>query len=270
VLGISKQAVSQHCRRQLALQAAIPKLIAEADALRKKHPGCGVQKMYYQIKPSFLGRDKFIEIMMDNGFRLRRPHHAKRTTIAGKVCYRNLIKGLKVFDPYHVWQSDITYVAVGAIFCYVVFIVDVYTKVIVGYAVSMSLKTKMNLQALNRALRHYPAPRVHHSDRGIQYSSLEYVNVLKSRNVAISMGLPAQDNAYAERLNRTIKEEYLDYWKPQTYGQLKYQMRKAVFNYNFIRGHEQLKKIPPKTFESRCLNDPNFVKPMVTIFENKS
>ena len=242
--------------------------MAEADALRKEHPGCGVEKMYYLLKPSFIGRDKFIEMMMDSGFRVSRPRNARRTTHAGRIRYPNLIQGLQLCQPYRVWQSDITYVPVGTGFCYAVFIVDVYTKVIVGYGVSTDLRATVNVKALNMALRGHPPPQIHHSDQGTQYSSHQYVQVLKAHQVNISMGPSAADNAYAERLNRTIKEEYLDYWKPKNYTELQTLMKKAVKNYNHKRPHRHLNKMAPKTFEHRCLNDASFKKPTIIIFDN--
>lgn len=268
MLGISKQAVSQYGLRQQRLDAQMLELIAEAEALRKQHPGCGVEKMYYQLKPAFIGRDKFIEMMMESGFRVNRPRNARRTTHAGRTQYANLIQGLKLCQPSIVWQSDITYIPVGTGFCYAVFIVDVYTKVIVGYGVSTDLRAIVNVRALKMAFNCYQPPLIHHSDRGSQYSSHQYVQVLKSYNVNISMGPSAADNAYAERLNRTMKEEYLDHWKPQSYAELKTQMKKAVYNYNHKRPHRHLNNMTPKAFEHRCLQDPGFDKPTITIFDN--
>jgi transposase InsO family protein len=85
----------------------------------------------------------------------------------------------------------------------------------------------------------------------------------------ISMGLKAQENAYAERINRTIKEEYLQHWKAQTYDQLKHHINRAVANYNNNRPHLHLKKLTPKDFEERWYKDPTFKKPRIRIFDDK-
>jgi putative transposase len=240
------------------------------EQIRRQHPGCGVEKMYYMIKPGFIGRDKFIEIMMELGFRLKHRRNYQRTTYAGKKVYPNLIKGMPVSSPSTVWQSDITYISVGNKFYYAVFIIDVYSKKIVGYKVSDSMRAKANYEALAMALRVNPAPAIHHSDRGSQYSSIEYINTLKANGCKISMGLTAQDNAYAERINGTIKAEYLHGWKPNTYTQLKRQVDRAVNNYNHHRLHNHLNRLNPVEFEARWYTDPTFDKPTITIFNDNN
>jgi len=269
VIGISKQAVSQQVHRQQLLDVRIDELIAEAESLRQAHPGCGVEKMYYILKPHFIGRDRFIEIMMDVGFRLKPQRNYRRTTYAGRIRYPNLIKGMEITAPSMLWQSDITYVAMGNQFYYAVFIIDVYSKKIVGHQLSKTLHTTANIKALSMALRHYPPPMIHHSDRGSQYGCKQYLALLKSQRMKISMGLKAQDNAYAERINRTIKEEYLQPWKAQTYQQLKKQMDRAVANYNNVRPHCHLNKLTPKVFEEKWHKDPSFEKPRILIFDDK-
>src|SRR5699024_1371596 len=125
-----------------------------------------------------------------------------------------------VSSPAVVWQSDITYIPMGDRFYYVVFIVDIYSKRIVGYKVSSNMRATANYEALAMALKVHAAALIHHSDRGSQYASSGYIDKLKSSGTRISMGLTAQENAYVERLNRTIKDEYLDHWKPRTFDQL--------------------------------------------------
>lgn len=217
-VGISKQAVSQYDARQKIFDRKVGQMILEADELREDHPGCGVEKMYYTLRPDFIGRDRFVELMMELGYRLKRKKNYKRTTIASKIYYPNLIKGMEVDRPSMVWQSDITYIPIGNKHYYAVFIIDVYTKKIVGYKVSDNMRAQANMDALNMALKENDAPLVHHSDRGSQYTYKGYIDLLMKNGSQISMALSAHDNAYAERINRTIKEEYLDHWKPQTFN----------------------------------------------------
>jgi len=245
-------------------------MIAEAESLRAAHPGCGVEKMYYVLKPDFIGRDRFIDIMMEVGFRLKRPRNYRRTTYAGRIRYPNLIKGMEIRASSVIWQSDITYLPVGNQFYYAVFIIDVYSKKIVGYQVSKTMRAIANVRALAMALRTHKPPSIHHSDRGGQYSSNQYISLLRKQHVKISMGLKAQENAYAERINRTIKEEYIDHWKASSYEQLKRQVRKAVTNYNQKRPHNHLRKMTPEAFEEACLKDPTFRKPRITIFDDNN
>lgn len=268
-IGISKQAVHQQDKRQLIFDEKLVSLIAEAEDLRKIHPGCGVEKMYIVLQPNFIGRDRFVESFMELGFRLKKKKNYRKTTIASKIYYPNLIKGKQVNKPSTIWQSDITYIDINGKFYYAVFIIDVYTKKIVGYYVSDTMRAEANMNALQMALQDNAAPLIHHSDRGSQYVYKSYIELLKQNDTQISMALSAQDNAYAERINRTIKEEYLDYWKPQTLQQLKKAVNKAVYHYNNQRPHNNIGKLSPVEFEKKWFNNQFVSNPIITIFDNE-
>jgi transposase-like protein len=269
VVGVSKQAVNQYSKRQVLFDKNVQNLIIEAEELRAEHPGCGVEKMYNTLKPDFIGRDRFIDLFMSLGFRIKKKKNYRRTTYASSIYYPNLIKGMQLKAPSVIWQSDITYISVGDKFYYAVFIIDVYTKKIVGYQVSNHMRATANINALNQALKDNKAPLIHHSDRGSQYVCKEYNELLKDNKSKISMALCGQDNAYAERINRTIKEEYLDYWNPKTFDQLKKCLEKAVNHYNNKRPHNNIGKLSPMEFESKWFNDDSFYKPILTIFDNE-
>ena len=268
-IGVSKQAVYQYTKRQLIFDTNVSNLVTEAEELRYEHPGCGVEKMYDTLKPDFIGRDRFVDTMMELGFRVKRKKNYKRTTIASKIYYPNLIKGMEVNRPSQIWQSDITYIPVGGKHYYAVFIIDVYTKKIVGYQVSDHMRATANVQALQMALSKHPPPEVHHSDRGSQYIYKDYISLLKKQGSQISMALSAQDNAYAERINRTIKEEYIDHWKPKTFSELKRFVKKAVIQYNVRRPHNNLEKRSPIEFEKQWSTMKDNNKPKLTIFNNE-
>lgn len=268
-IGISKQAVIQYNNRQLQFDENVAQLIVEADLLRKAHPGCGVEKMYDTLRPVFIGRDRFIDTFMDLGYRIKRQKNYRRTTFAGSIYYDNLIKGLKVSKPNTIWQSDITYIKVQDRFYYAVLIIDVYTKNIVGYSIANHMRATANINALKMALKNHTAPEIHHSDRGSQYTSKEYINLLKTKGTKISMGLTAQDNAYAERINRTIKEEFIDPWKPKDFKGLRNSVKKAVKYYNTIRPHRNLLKMSPINFEKYWSTLNKNKQPIITIFNNE-
>jgi transposase InsO family protein len=268
-IGISKQAVYQYAERQAAFNEKIAHLVMEADRLREDHPGCGVEKMYDTLRPDFIGRDRFVETFMELGYRLKRRKNLKRTTCPSDVYYPNLIKGMKVDAPSMVWQSDITYIRVGEKFYYAVFIIDVYTKKIVGYQVSDHMRATANMKALQMALKGNKAPDIHHSDRGSQYTYNEYISLLKSKGCKISMAKTAQDNAYAERINRTIKNDYIELWNPKSYDRLKRMVKKAVNQYNTVRPHNNIGRISPVEFEKRLLLKSTFQQQSITIFNNE-
>jgi putative transposase len=151
---------------------------------------------------------------------------------------------------------------------YAVFIIDVYSRQIVGYQVSDHMRAEANIKALKMALKSHPAPDIHHSDRGTQYTSKGYLNMLKEYGVQISMALSAQDNAYAERINKTIKEEYLDYWRPGNYQELKQCVKRAVTNYNSKRLHKSLDRMTPMSVAGLYHDLPHAERKSFTIFDN--
>jgi transposase InsO family protein len=253
MLGISKQAVHHYDQRQKQFDQNVSNLIVEVDELRSEHPGCGVEKMYDTLRPDFIGRDRFVELFMALGYRVKRIRNYHRTTIAGSYQYPNLIEGMLVKRKNILWQSDITYFDIRGKFYYIVFIIDVYTRQIVGYAVSDNLRAEANLSALRMALKAHGAPRIHHSDRGSQYNYKSYVGLLESCGTQISMGLIAQENAYAERVNGTIKNDYLKHWDITTFDELKKKVKKAVEHYNSKHIHDSL---PERISPNELCNNP--------------
>jgi putative transposase len=268
-VGISKQAVHKYMRLQSTHDRRITDLVVRADELRAAHPGCGVEKMYYTLKPDFLGRDRFIEEFMSLGYRLKRKKNYRRTTIASLIYRPNLIKGKSVNAPSVIWQSDITYIPVGDKHYYAVFIIDVYSKEIVGYAVSDHMRASANIKALKMALEKRKRPDYHHSDRGSQYISKAYIKLLEGCGTKVSMGLSAQENAYAERINRTIKEEYLDHWWIRSFSQLQASVARAVRHYNSYRPHVNLQMKSPDEFIQLWKNMIPEQRPKFTIFDNE-
>lgn len=258
-------------KRQQQFNLELMDLINQADIIREEHPGCGVEKMYRTLKPKFMGRDKFCEIFMNLGYRVRTIKNYRRTTIPTHLNYPNLIEGMGVTKPHQVLQSDITYFYLNDNFYYIVFILDVYTRKIIGYNVSSNMRHESNIKALKMALKQInPKERInliHHSDRGSQYGSKAYVKILNDSGVKISMGLKAQDNAYAERINGTIKNEYLKLWKIKDLKDLKTKTRKAVNHYNSKRSHSSLPKdLAPNKFEEYLLNLTDQERPTVIIY----
>ena len=260
----------QYARRQKDFDAKVAQVVVEADELRDDFPGCGVEKMYDILQPDFIGRDRFVETMMSLGYRLKFKKNYRRTTIASKLYYSNLIKGMQVNKPNTIWQSDITYIPIEGKHYYAVFIIDVYTKkIVVGYSVSDHMRASANVSALKMALKENRAPEIHHSDRGSQYTYKGYTDLLEQNGVKISMALSAQDNAYAERINRTIKNDYIERWKPKSFSELKTMIKRAVTNYNHVRTHNAIQKMTPVAFEKQCSLLASQQRTTMTIFNNE-
>ncbi len=267
--GVSKQAVHKARVRKEGIQIQILELQQQVDEIRAIHPGCGLEKLYDQLKPDCIGRDKFISVFMERGYRVAKRQQFIRTTMPATWRYPNLIEGLLVWDTNRVWQSDITYFGINGSFYYIVFIVDIYTKVIRGYQASDHMRAEANLKALSMALRDNPHVQglIHHSDRGSQFVDNEYRDLLAKHGISISMGLIAQENAYAERVNGIIKNEYLHHFSITTLAQLKKQLKKAVTHYNEKRIHRHLPgKQSPKEFERQLLHLSTQNRPKVIVY----
>lgn len=269
-VGISKQAVDQYSKRQLVFDKKICDLILEVDELKIAHPGCGVEKMYNTLRPDFIGRDRFANTFMQLGYRVKRHKNYRKTTRSGFFYYDNLIEGFIVNGSSQVWQSDITYIRVKDRYYYAVFIIDIYTKEIVGFNVSDHMRATANVQALKMALKDNVAPMIHHSDRGSQYTYFKYTKLLEDLGTKISMGKTAQDNAYAERINGTIKNEFIRYWKPANLNQLKKCVAKAVYYYNYQRPHNNICKKSPNLFKKELNLIPSKKRKTITIFNHQN
>jgi len=271
VVGVTEQSVSQHRARTKARYEHILRINEQVIAYKNEHPGCGRRKLYYQINPDGIGRDSFIQILRQLGFGANRKRNVFRTTIPGYINYPNYIEGLLVARINHVWQSDITWFILGKEHYYLIFIIDVYSKAIVGHAVSKTMHARNNLKCLKKALRSRKITRqtrmIHHSDRGSQFSSIAYTSELLKKNIRISMGIKGQDNAYAERINGTIKNEYLHFRTIENFTSLQRWTKQAVDHYNEKRIHDHLPgKMSPNMFEEKLLNLSHQERPKVIIY----
>jgi putative transposase len=267
--GVSKQAVHKHSAKENVRNIKLEELITQVDVIRSIHPGCGLEKLYDSLRPTWLGRDKFIATFMDLGYRVRKTKNYRRTTIPSVIYHPNLIEGLLVWDKNRVWQTDITYYEINSRFYYLVFIIDIYTKYIVGYQVSNHMRAEANIEALKMALKKskHVSELIHHSDRGSQFVDLAYRDLLKKHGIHLSMGLIAQDNAYAERINGTIKNEYLAYKTINSFTALRREVKIAVEHYNKKRIHRNLPgKQSPEQFEQQLLHLSTQNRPKVIVY----
>ena len=256
--------------RQEKFDKELAMLVKEADILKAEHPGCGVEKMYYTLQPKTMGRDKFCEIFLLLGYGVKPVKNYRKTTIAGHINYPNLIEGMQVIRPFQLIQSDITYFELHERFYYLIFLTDVYTRQIVGYQASNHMRAEANLKALDMALGKMdfsPGGLIHHSDRGSQYGSEMYRKRLQEKNIHISMGLTATENAFAERVNGIIKNEYLTRWRISDEQDLKRKTKKAVNHYNQKRKHRgHNMKFSPMEFYQNWLHLNPQDRPKVIIY----
>lgn len=274
VAGVSKQALHQSVKATIKRQLQQHKIFEAAKAIRKEHPAAGCRKMALDLRSKGWSRDKIEQLLLRAGYRVyHKPNYLKTTHRQHRYHCANLIEGLELNGINQVIQTDITYYRVAGRFYYLTFIIDVYSKVIGGYSVNRTLHADGNIKALKMFIARRGhlglSKMIHHSDKGSQYIDAEYVNLIKENNITMSMSDQAWQNAYSERINRTIKEEYLDGWRIKSYAQLKIAVQRAVTHYNSKRRHQNLQWESPFTFEKnvQLLKQKN--RPIITIYKQE-
>lgn len=187
---------------------------------------------------------------------VRRP----RTTDSNHAFPRfpNLVESFEVERPDQVWVADITYVRLKEDFVYLAVLMDVFTRKIRGWHLGPGLDQELTLVALRRGLES-SRPEIHHSDQGVQYAATAYVAMLQAADAAISMasvGVP-EENGYAERLMRTIKEEEVALTEYQDLADARNQLGRFLDDvYNTKRIHSSLGYLTPAEFEQQWLEMP--------------
>lgn len=270
LFGKTRQAWYKAIQRSERQQMQALLVIDEVKKIRKVLPHCGVRKLYYllgdflkqhQIK---LGRDKLFALLSDHNLLIKRKK-TRRTTFSYHRFrkYPNIIKGLKVIGPNQLWVSDITYISLGASFAYLSLITDAYSRKIIGWSLREDLGTAGPLNALSQALeqRNGSQPLIHHSDRGLQYCCNAYIRKLKTNRVRISMtenGDP-YENALAERVHRTLKEEFLSYYFYFNYKEAQAAIAKAIRLYNHLRPHLSLAYQTPAAIHEKEQTYTHFI-----------
>ena len=216
----------------------------------------------HQIK---IGRDKFFDVLRNNHLLIKTKRIRAKTTCSYHHFnrYANLIKNTTPTRSNQVWVSDITYLWLKPQdkFCYLSVITDLYSRKIVGHCVHESLSVKGCMDALQIALRSRKdktLPLIHHSDRGVQYCCNEYVSILQKHQVQISMtqtGDPLE-NAVAERIHKTIKEEFTDERQISfsNIGIAKMEIQKFIAFYNQKRPHRSVEWLTPNAAHQRTGN----------------
>lgn len=257
MIGITKQGFYRRLTREKALENKKERIIEIATAIRVDHKKMGCRKMYNEIVPSGIGRDRTEKILLDNGFRVPRKRSYNRTTYAGKEFYGNLVSGSVFSGRNQLFVSDITYVPVGyKQHYYLTLVLDVYTRVIKGWALSDTMRTEdtvepaflMSLKGMADGER---GKLIFHSDKGSQYGSEQMKTHYRRTGVRPSMGGKAWENAHAESLNGIMKNEYINFENVKVpLDTAKKMMVRWVWLYNNGRPHGSLNKMKPTEFDN--------------------
>jgi len=234
------------------LKAAIEQVVSD-------WPTYGSRRIAAQLHRQGLlvNRKRVSRLLSEMGLQIKRKYKRRNTTDSNHPFprYSNLVQDLEIMRPEQVWVADITYVALSTEFVFLAVIMDVFTRGIRGWHLGRSLDQELTLTALRRALDGH-RPDIHHSDQGVQYAAMAYVEMLGDRSVLISMAEvgAAWQNGYAERLMRTIKEETVDLSEYRDYGDAYQQIGRFLDDvYMHKRIHSSLGYLTPAEFEAEWM-----------------
>jgi len=250
LFGITRQSYYKHFGSTNLKQKQTEIVLELVHSLRSTHPKLGGRKLYYMLKDNLqeqnikVGRDVFFDLLRENNLLIRKRKRKHITTWSGHPFrkYSNLTRDFVPQKINQLWVSDITYLKTNQGYLYLSLITDAYSRKLVGYDLSNNLEAVNALQALKMAIKHSTdslTELIHHSDRGIQYCSHEYVALLNKNGIRISMtekGDPLE-NAIAERINGIIKNEYLLNNAIIDKQHAKQLLEKTVIAYNNHRPH---------------------------------
>lgn len=238
------------------------KLVREIKEVVGQNVTYGTRRVRSQLRRTpygyLINRKRVQRIMREEG--LLRPVKRRkcRTTNSNHPYprYSNLVKELEITRLDQVWVSDITYIRLGMGFVFLAVIMDVYSRQIRGWKLSKVIDQDLTIGALNMALIDH-VPEIHHSDQGVQYAAHAYIDKLRESQIQISMAAvgKAEENGYAERLMRTIKEEEVDLSDYQDFSDAEKQIRQFIEDvYNQKRIHSSLGYLTPMEFENEFLS----------------
>jgi putative transposase len=233
-------------------------ILQEVINIRKDLPALGTRKLHYVLQPRLashkisIGRDYLFDLLAEHRLLIRRRKRKVITTDSRHWMrkYSNLIKPISINRPEQIWVSDITYIRMVNQWGYLSLITDAYSRKIMGYSFRNDLAAEGCIEALKMALnnRIYNEQLIHHSDRGSQYCSHQYVNLLLENNIGISMtenGDP-YENALAERMNGIIKTEFNLYNSQLGFEQTSNLITKSINAYNQLRPHASCDYMTPE------------------------
>ena len=227
-------------------------------AIRCKMPRIGTRKLYFLIKDDLnkqgvkIGRDVLFNFLRAEQLLIKPKRSYVKTTNSKHWMrkYPNIIKDKEITKPEELWVSDITYIKTNTSNAYLSLITDAYSKKIMGYELLENLSTTGPINALEMALksRKYSHGLIHHSDRGLQYCSKEYIDKLNQNNIQISMtenGDP-YENAIAERINGILKYEFLIINGFKNLLEAKAVIKESIEIYNESRPHLSCNMLTPE------------------------
>ena len=252
VLALSHSSYYYHAEKkdERELEEAIEQIAGEFPKYGTRRVSQQLRRSPYQLSA---GRKRVRRIMTQKDLLRPLKQNKRRTTNSEHAYprYPNLVKNLEITHPNQVWASDITYIRLQQGFVYLAVVLDIFTRAIRGWCLGLTLDQELSLTALRKALTK-GIPEIHHSDQGVQYAAYAYTDLLKDHHVSISMAAvgKAEENGYAERLMRTIKEEEVDLSEYLDFQDARNQIGRFIEDvYMTKRIHSSLGYLTPIEFE---------------------
>ncbi len=236
----------------MELRDAIQRIVVEM-------PTYGYRRVHAELKRRglFANKKRVRRIMRDDNLIGKRQRRFVRTTDSrhGLPVYPNLAKTMLLTDIDQLWVSDITYIRLEHEFIYLAVILDAFSRRVIGWELGRTLEAELTVAALRMALskRRVGPHLVHHSDRGVQYASREYTDLLKLHGIQISMSRRGNpyDNAKAESFMKTLKYEEVHRSEYRNLREARTEIRRFLEKvYNRKRLHSALGYLPPVEFEA--------------------
>lgn len=268
--GLSRQAWYKGIKQAEKQSSREESIISEVKQIRQQQVKLGTRKLYHELREVIeqlgggIGRDKFFDLLRRHDLLIKRRRKYAVTTQSGHpyYTYSNQLEQTTITAPNQAWVSDITYLRTREGFVYLSLITDAYSRKIVGWQLDKSLGVENCIQALKKALNQCKDSRgvIHHSDRGIQYCCYAYTDILREKEINISMGAVGNcyDNAMAERVNGILKQEYLLDSEFINIQQAIAATSQAVYLYNYKRPHWSLNlKKPAEVHDAFSKENPN-------------
>ncbi len=263
LFGVSRQAYYIFNKRSMRNKLRDEYILEIVKAIRRVHPRMGVRKLHEIMKPEMqrckikMGRDALFDLLSDNQLLIRKRRRKIKTTISYHRYrkHKNLIKDFTPYKNNQLWVSDLTYIRIGNGFSFLFLVTDAYSRKIVGYHLAKNMETFYAKKALQMALNSSTRIEglIHHSDRGVQYCSHEYVKLCQDYGIRLSMtedGNPL-DNSIAERVNGILKEEYLYEYQFADHDEASSRIDSTVYKYNQLRPHLSCDMQTPNDAHSR-------------------
>jgi putative transposase len=258
-MGLSRSTYYD-CARQNSMQAKKEEadLRDRIEQIVVEFARYGYRRVTYQLRREGykVNHKRVARIMREQSLQCQDKRRWVKTTDSnhGYRIYPNLIKELEVRRQNEVWVADITYIRILTGFLYLAVVLDLFSRKVIGWALSEQINAQLTLAALRRALEERGSVEgcIHHSDRGVQYACHAYVQELETAKMRISMARKGNpyDNAAAESFMKTLKYEEVYLWDYHSVEDVKRRLPYFLQEvYNQKRLHSSLGYVTPQEFE---------------------